>query len=434
MKITFIQPNMNSWKAKSAIQPLVFGILANLTPDTIEIAFYDDRIEEVPIDEPTDLVAMSVETYTASRAYNIAEKYLKRNIPVIMGGYHPTLCTDEVMTRATSVAVGDAEPIWTDIIRDACKGQLKSIYKSGQVSGQLNTSIDRKIYYGKKYAPVHAVQWGRGCPYNCDFCSINAFYHNSQSTRPVCDVIAELENLRKTMVFFIDDNLYHNKKAFTGFLEEIMPYKLKWVCQISIDITMDPKIMKLLEKSGCKALVVGFESFDKDNLKQMNKSWSTSHHDFDTAVRIIKDHGIMIYGTFVFGYDQDTCDSFDICLDFAQRNKLCIANFNPLTPTPGTKLYMRLKKEHRLIYPEWWIDPDYRYGEAIFQPRKMTAKELTEGCFRIRRSFNEHSSIISRLMDPQANLSSINNLWIYLSVNYINRKEMYKKQGQILGD
>ena len=94
MKITFIQPNTNSWKTSGAIQPLVFGILAGMTPENIELAFYDDRIEEVPIDEPTDLVAMSVETYTASRAYRIAEEYVTRDIPVIMGGYHPTLCTD----------------------------------------------------------------------------------------------------------------------------------------------------------------------------------------------------------------------------------------------------------------------------------------------------------------------------------------------------
>jgi len=434
MKITFIQPNMYSWKARSAIQPLVFGILADMTPGDIELAFFDDRIEEVPIDEPTDLVAMSVETYTASRAYRIAEEYLKKNVPVIMGGYHPTLCPDEVLARAISVAVGDAETVWADIVRDACTGQLKPVYKAGQISGQLSTSFQRNIYKGKKYAPVHAVQWGRGCPYNCDFCSINAFYHNKQCIRPISDVTAELESLGKTLVFFIDDNLYHDKKAFSGFLEEIIPYGLKWVCQISIDITRDNKMMKLLEKSGCKAFVVGFESFDKDNLKQMNKGWSTTHHDYHTAVRIIRDHGIMIYGTFVFGYDHDTIDSFDFCLDFALSSKFCIANFNPLTPTPGTQLYERLKRENRLIFPEWWIDPEYRYGEAIFQPRKMTARELTEGCFRIRRAFNKHSSIISRLMDPQANLSSFYNLWVYLLVNYINRKEMYKKQGRKLGD
>jgi len=434
MKITFIQPSTNSWKSSGAIQPLVFGILADMTPDNIELAFYDDRIEEVPVDEPTDLVAMSVETHTASRAYTIADRYLRRNIPVIMGGYHPTLCPDEVLSRAISVAMGDAETIWTDIVRDACSGQLKSIYKAKKISGQLKTSVNRSIYKGKKYAPIHAVQWGRGCPYNCDFCSINAFYNNAQCIRTISDVTTELEKLGEKTVLFIDDNLYHDKKALIQFVQAITPYRLKWVCQISIDITSDIRIMKLLEKSGCKALVVGFESFNRENLKQMNKGWNTSHHDYDTAVRIISDHGIMIYGTFVFGYDYDTVDSFNICLDFALRSKFCIANFNPLTPTPGTRLYERLKKENRLIYPEWWIDPDYRYGEAIFQPSRMTAKELTEGCFRIRKSFNKNSSIFTRLIDPRANLSSFYNLWIFLLANYLNRKEIYKKQGQKLGD
>ncbi len=165
----------------------------------------------------------------------------------------------------------------------------------------------------------------------------------------------------------------------------------------------------------------------------MKKHWNVTGNDYATAVSVFRDHGIMIYGTFVFGYDHDTPDAFDICLDFALKSRFLLANFNPLTPTPGTALYHRLLKEDRLIYPQWWIDPTYRYGEAIFHPKNMTANELTEGCFRARDTFNRYSSIFSRMFDRNSNFKSLRNLSIYISANFMNRKEMHKKQGQPLG-
>jgi radical SAM superfamily enzyme YgiQ (UPF0313 family) len=189
----------------------------------------------------------------------------------------------------------------------------------------------------------------------------------------------------------------------------------------------------LLEKSGCIAAIIGFESLNEKNLLQMRKQWNVADSDYATAVQIFRDHGIMIYGKFIFGYDHDTSEAFDACLDFALESKFLLANFNPLTPTPRTALYDRLLKEDRLIYPQWWIDPTYRYGEAIFHPKIMTADELTEGCFRARAAFNKYSSIFSRMFDRNANFKSLGNLSIYISANLMNRKEMHKKQGQPLG-
>jgi radical SAM superfamily enzyme YgiQ (UPF0313 family) len=142
----------------------------------------------------------------------------------------------------------------------------------------------------------------------------------------------------------------------------------------------------------------------------------------------------MVYGGFLFGYDEDTQGSFESCLDFALRRKLFLANFNPLTPYPGTPLYTRLKKENRLIYDPWWLDETYRYGHATFHPRKMTADELTQGCFRIRKIFNAHTSILQRALKFNVNLRTWRHALLYFVANYINRKEIYKKQGEILGE
>ena len=141
----------------------------------------------------------------------------------------------------------------------------------------------------------------------------------------------------------------------------------------------------------------------------------------------------MVYGTFVFGYDHDTVDAFDATIEFTLRAKLCLANFNPLTPTPGARLYERLREEGRLIYNRWWLDPTYRYGQATFHPRGMTADQLTEGCFRARQEFNRYSSILSRALDPETNCRSLYHLAAFLAANLISRKEILTKQGHRLG-
>ena len=143
---------------------------------------------------------------------------------------------------------------------------------------------------------------------------------------------------------------------------------------------------------------------------------------------------MMICGTFVFGYDHDTVDSFDLTLEFALRSKFCLAHFNPLTPTPGAKLYDRLQAEDRLIYDRWWLDPTFKYGQATFHPRGMTAGELTAGCFRARREFNTYSAMFKRACDLKANCRNFYHLYAFLAANLISRKEIYRKQGLRLGN
>jgi radical SAM superfamily enzyme YgiQ (UPF0313 family) len=214
----------------------------------------------------------------------------------------------------------------------------------------------------------------------------------------------------------------------------LIPLKIVWSCQVSLDITRHVKLLELMAESGCQTVVLGFESFDERNLKQMRKRWNLSHGDYATAVKKFRDHGVMIYGTFVFGYDHDTVDSFDVALEFALRSRFFLANFNPLTPTPGTGLYNRLRAEGRLIYDRWWLSSDYRYGQATFRPRKMTAEQLTEGCYRTRLAFNRCGSIIRRGLDPKANCRTPYRLGVHLLANFIARTEIIRKQGLPLGD
>lgn len=434
MKITFIRPNMTADRSSDAMQPLVFAILAGLTPPDIETVLYDERIEPVPLDETTNLVALSVETFTARRAYQIASHFRQQGIPVVMGGYHPTLLPDEALQYADAVVIGDAEGVWEQIVQDTQSGKLQRIYQQKEPPSLAGIRFDRSIFRGKRYIPVYPVQQSRGCRFACDFCSIHAFYGNTHRQRPVHEIVEEIKSLhRKHSVFICDDNIFVDIPRAREFFQALIPLRIHWTCQVSIDIAHQPELLDLMKKSGCTTAIIGFESLDKRNLQQMRKACNIQSGDYETAIRKFQDRGIMIFGTFVFGYDYDTVDSFDTNLEFALRSKFFLANFNPLIPTPGTELYQQFQREGRLIYEKWWLNPRYRYGQAIFHPKGMTAEELTKGCFRARYEFHRYRSILQRACAPRTNCRNPYRLGLFLAVNLISRKEILKKQGLQLG-
>lgn len=433
MKITFVRPNLSAMHSSDAMQPLVFAILSALTGDRHERVLYDDRIEEVPIDEPTDLVAMTVETYTARRAYTLAAAYRKRGVPVVMGGYHATLATDEVQEHADAVVVGDAEQTWPRLLEDFERGRLQRIYRDPGDGSLDGLRFDRKIFAGKRYMRLPLVQFQRGCRYACDFCSIRAFYGSSQRHRPIDEVMAEIDALDARTIFFADDNLFSDRESARELLRALCSRRVRWAAQLTIDATESEEDLDLLQRSGCAAVLIGFESLDPASLREMRKGWNLKHGGYAERVAQLRRRGIMVYGTFVFGYDHDTVQSFDATVDFARDNGLFLANFNPLTPTPGTPLYERMKEEGRLLYDPWWLDPRFRYGSSCFHPRGMSAAELTAGVIHARRRFYGLGSILRRAIDARANARNLDNLSLFLLANLTSRREIDNKQGRALG-
>ncbi len=434
MKITFIRPHITARRAADALEPLVFGILSQLTPPDVEVAMYDARIEPIPFDEPTDLAAITLETFTAKYAYQIAAQYRKRGVPVVMGGYHPTLLPDEVLQYADAIAIGDAEAVWPRIVEDARAGKLQRVYQAPPNLEVEGVKPNRGIFAGKKYGPLHLVQVGRGCKFACDFCSIHAFYGRDMPRRCLEDVLAEIEELRGKYVFFADDNLFTNIEQAEALFRALIPYKIHWSCQVSLDIAQNPQLLDLMARSGCIGVLIGFESLDESNLILMRKKWNLKYGDYAKTLARFYERGIMVFGSFVLGYDNDTTDAFARTFDFAMESKLALAQFNPLIPIPATSLYERLKKEDRLLYERWWLDDHYRYGQTIFRPKGMTPEQLAEGCFKMRQDFGAYSSIFKRMLAPQANAHSVFTLFAYLAVNVASIKEIYNKQGEMLGD
>ncbi len=434
MKITFIRPNLSDRRSADALEPLAFAILARLTPADVDLALIDERLEPVCYDEPTDLVALTVETYTAKRAYQIASRYRGRGVPVVMGGYHPTFLPEEAMEFADAVVVGDAEGLWEQVVRDARASRLRRLYRQPTEPPFAGLSPDRTLFRGKRYRPIPLVQYSRGCRFACDFCSIHAFYGASVRRRPVAEVVEEIEALGRRHVCFVDDNIFVDRGAAEALFRALIPLRIRWSCQVSLDIAGHPALLDLMQRSGCLTALVGFESLDARNLRQMRKAWNLKDRTYVAAVERFRDHGIMVHGQFVFGYDHDTVDSFDVAVEFALRSRLFLAGFNTLTPTPGTRLYDRLRAEKRLLFERWWLDPRYRWGAATFHPRGMTADELSEGCARARAAFHRYASLGRRALDIGANARSPYRLAVFLAANLISRREVARKQGSPLGD
>ncbi len=433
MKVTFVRPNIYDSHSLASMEVLCFAILKSLTPPDVETVLYDERLGPIPYDEPTDLVAITVETFTARRAYQIATQYRKRGVKVVMGGFHPTFMPQEAATFADAVVLGDAENTWPQVLIDARGDQLKQFYRAKEFPPMAGMKPDHSIFKGMRYAPMTLVQYSRGCKFNCSFCSIHAFYGRSMRQRPVHEVVAEIGELDARHILFVDDNLFIDVPKAKELFRALIPLKINWSCQISIDVARDLEVLKLMEKSGCTGALIGFESLDSENLKIMKKGWNLKWDDYDTSIKKLQDAGVMIYGTFVFGYDHDMPDVFDRTVDFAIRHKFVMAGFNPLMPTPGSKIYDDLLRENRMIFERWWIDPQYRYGNAVFHPRGMTAEQFTEGCYRARTAFSTYGSIFQRLFDRRTNLRSSHRIWAYALSNHLLRREVHAKQGRPLG-
>lgn len=399
MKITFILPAIGKKTGQKYIgtwkmEPLTIAVLKALTPPEIETELFDDRIELIDYNTPTDLVCITVETYTARRSYKIAEKFRSRGIPVVLGGYHATLCPEEASQYCDSVIVGNAETVWAQMLCDAENGSLKKIYMGGV--GEYDIQPDKSIFKGKKYLPVSLVETGRGCCHSCEFCSISKFYCSKYYCRDHSLIVDDIRRSEHKYTFLVDDNLVADRRNAISLFEDITPMKIKWAGQGTLSMAKDEQLLRAMKKSGCEIILIGFESLDKENLAQMNKSFNYALGERDELVKRIHDAGIGIYATFVFGYDNDCERTVNDALEFAKKHNFYTAAFNHLLPFPNTALYDRLKAENRLIYDKWWLAEGYNYGELAFEPKSISAEELSRLCRNARKEFSSAKTVLNR--------------------------------------
>jgi radical SAM superfamily enzyme YgiQ (UPF0313 family) len=441
MKVTFIKPTIGRkehslYVDEGRMEPLMLGVLAGLTPADVDVVMYDDRMEEIPYDEATDLVAITVESYTARRAYEIAAEYRQRGVRVVMGGMHVTLLPEEAVAHADSIFIGDAETLWTQVVTDARNGKLRRSYRAEPGVAQAGGTMPRRtIYDGKGYLPISLIQFSRGCRYSCSFCAVSQYFDRKHYIRRIDEVLREIAEQERKFIFFVDDNIASDTKVLKELCRALIPMQVRWISQASLDITQDAELMRLMVDSGCLGHVMGFESITPASLRDAKKSPNIpGFSNYGREVDVLRDHSMQIWAAFTLGYDHDTYDSVLDTMEFALKNRFTFAAFNILMPYPGTPLYKNLQREGRMLYDgQWWLHPQYRFNQAAFVPKNMTPDELTEVCHLARRRFNSLPSLLYRFSDVKTNLSSLWRAAAYWRYTTLFRKEVYKKHGMRFG-
>jgi len=396
VKIELIVPAVEE---NARIPNLAFPILASLSPPDVDFSFTDDLLTPIHLEKDlkeVDLVGITVLTKTALRAYEIADVYRKKGIPVVLGGIHPTALPEEAKEHADSVVMGEAEEVWPHLIEDVRMGHLKPFYQQKGYTDLSKVPNPRRDILPKRgYLPLDVVQVTRGCPFRCEFCSVQKFFGETYRFRPIPDVVEEVRRLRHRWMMFNDDNIIGNHSYSKELLNALIPLKKKWFGQVSLSGLKAIENVELLAKSGCNSLFIGFESLSKKNLVT-SKKFQNDPSEYREIIDTLHRHGIAICGSFVFGFDEDDPSVFEETVSFSIQTKLFSAIFMILTPYPETAFYHRVKNEGRLVQDQWWLLKNPEDSAPHFLPKKMTGQALREGWKKAWKEFNSFPSIWKR--------------------------------------
>jgi len=393
-------------------------IAANTPPD-VEVRIVDECVEDIDFNVDVDLVGISVMTYLAPRAYEIAAKFRARGVKVVLGGIHVSMCPEEAKEHADSIVVGESEKTWPILVEDFRRGELKSLYEEKDLPKLENLPIPRReLFKPNSYWTTNCVQTSRGCPFACDFCTVTIFGGNQFRLRPIEQVIEEVKRLKKGFVVFVDDNIAGNKAYAKQLFKALIPLKINWGSQASLTMARDPELLDLAAKSGCTALFIGVESISEENLAAANKRFNKVDK-YKEEFRRFHDYGILIQTGMIFGFDHDDESAFERTVEFLEENNIELAMFNILTPLPGTNLYKRMDAEGRIIDRDW---SHYDGRHVVFKPKLMTPETLQEGFLWAYHKFFSYPSIIKRIVPSLWKLPHKRLLVERLFLNYAIRR------------
>jgi radical SAM superfamily enzyme YgiQ (UPF0313 family) len=365
-------------------QPLSLGIIAALTPDSWDVQLADENWEPF-IYRYADLVGITAFTASVNRAYQIASLYRKHGVPVVMGGIHGSMCPDEALRFVDAIVIGEAETVWPTVLMDAEAGRLKQIYQ-GRLSDLSGLVHPRRDLFHRKYA-FACVQTSRGCPMDCEFCSVPVFNGQCYRRRPPKEVLDELETIAQRNIAFVDDNIIgHGKQArqqalelFRGMVER--RFRKRWVCQASVNICEDEETLVWAGRAGCKVIFLGLEAEEQGALAELDKRLNVrlGAKAYDKMFRQIHRVGIAILGAFILGMDGDTPETVRRRAHYIAHSGVDAMQVTFLTPLPGTRLFNRLRTEGRLLYTDFPEDWDrYSMLSAVHCPKVTELGALLE--------------------------------------------------------
>jgi radical SAM superfamily enzyme YgiQ (UPF0313 family) len=370
--------------------------LAALVPPQLgaEIKMVD--LMGAPLPEPmdADLIAISTITCGAPGAYEIADRARAQGIPVVLGGSHPTLMPQEAMLHADAVVQGYAERSWPQLLWDFKNKQLKPLYNDSD-SPFLSSMppLDRRRLPLSQYLFRNTLEATRGCPNHCDFCVLKDITAGNHWSRNIDEVVSEIQDMGK-QILFLDSSPTEFKEYSKQLWQRMIPLKVKWYGAATFRFSQDEEAVKLAARSGCKGVLIGFESMNQEALGSIHKEFNNAAL-FRDGIQRLHDHGIAVLGCFVFGFDFDDETIFEKTVEFVHSAQIDIIKYAILTPLPGTPVFTQLQKENRILTHDWNA---YDTEQVVFQPKKMSPEALLEGSKWAYHETYKYSSIAKRIM------------------------------------
>ncbi|MDA8137885.1 MAG: radical SAM protein [Desulfobacteraceae bacterium] len=423
----------------SSIAPLSLAYVASLTPETYSIRIVDENIEILDFPD-ADLVGITSFTPQIRRAYEIATHYREKSTPVVMGGIHVSMVPDEALKYCDTIVIGEAEPVWNEVLRDFERGSLRRTYKGEPVSLDRLPVPDRSLFKGGYL--WDSILTSKGCPMDCNFCSVTRFNGRKFRRRPTADVINELSTIKSKFCWVLDDNFlgYGDKEWLTEFFNKIIELKIKkyFFIQASMKLGEDKILLRLAYRAGVRVALIGIESTDKESLKQYNKKLNTSYADqgvYLSLIRNIRKAGIAVLGCFILGGDSDKIESFHQTLSFINRAHIDVLQLSKPTPLPGTAFFQQLNDASRIMdtnFPDAWRK--YTFTRILYEPKNLKIDDVYEGFHYLRSNYYSTPQRLRRLLFTLMDTKSLSSTLVSILLDKTYRKswknsELFKDYG-----
>ena len=367
---------------------LALPVLASLTPREHQVQIIDENYESIDFDLACDIVGITSMTQQAPRAYEIAEEFRRRGRYVVLGGIHATVLPEEALQHCDAVFIGESENSWPAFLSDFCAGTSKSRYHQQDFPSVdiRNSPVPRYDLLSKYSYPVAFVQSTRGCPHNCDFCVASNIYGRTFRTKSLHQVIQEVKEAKRcwkrAQIGFADDNMFVNKSFSRSVISAFKDMSFTWFAVCDVSIGRNAALLADMHESGCRSLLIGFESLSESNLRILNPSrWKERNlHRYSEYIKRIQEHGIAVYGSFILGCDMDDSGSVNKIIEFALQTNMIGAHATVLTPFPGSRLRLRLQNENRILHDDWQL---YTLWNAVIKHPLLTKQQLEGGVIRV---------------------------------------------------
>jgi radical SAM superfamily enzyme YgiQ (UPF0313 family) len=423
-------------QSQFAIPPLSLMILSSIEIDGIEQTLCDMRFEEFPFDRHWDLVGISVQTGMARKALDLAATLRSRGITVALGGAHVTLFPDACRDHADVLVQGEAEDLWKEVLSDLKTGSMKPLYRSDTFPDlSLHRPVSKNMLVKKHYFTTNLIQTGRGCPHNCDFCNVHVLNGHNLRKRNIPDVVSEVDRFRRNdrrIFFFVDDSINADPDYALELFRRLIPLNIRWFGQATTTLGQQHELLETFARSGCCALLVGIESIEPKSRSAHRKNQNKAAELAD-AIRNIRNAGISLYGSFIYGLDGDTLDTPAAILDFIDETKLDVPGINILRPIPGTRVFERLKEEGRLLFDPRDITA-YRYTfgqEMLYSPKNIPLDDFIESYSELtRKIFSVKNAIARGMTAPSAKTAVMLFNLFYTHLYGLSRQDLHFQKGR----